>query len=132
MNIILFDGVCNLCSGTVRFIIKKDKAAFFRFAAIQSEAGQRIMEQYVNEKEEEKGITSIFYIREKECFRKSEAVLYILKDLGKGWQLLFPLIYIPSFVRDSLYLLISRNRYKLFGKKTSCMVPTPDIKNRFI
>lgn len=132
MNIILFDGVCNLCSATVRFIINRDKAALFRFAAIQSETGQRILKQYMNKIEEEKGITSIYYIREKKCFRKSEAVLYILKDLGKGWQLLFPLIYIPSLVRDSLYVFISRNRYKLFGKKKICMVPTPDIKNRFI
>lgn len=129
-HIILYDGVCNLCNGTVRFIIQRDKEALFRFAAIQSETGQSLIKQYTNDDDEK--MVSIYYIRNKECYRKSTAILYILKDLGKGWNLLFPLIYIPATLRDSLYLLVSRNRYKLFGRKQTCIIPAPDIKNRFI
>lgn len=130
--IILFDGVCNLCNGAVRFIIQKDKTALFRFAAIQSETGQLLVKRYAIEKEEEKDMSSIYYIRKNECFRKSTAILHILKDMGKGWKFLFPLIHIPVTIRDSLYLWVSRNRYKLFGKKQACMVPTPDIRSRFL
>lgn len=129
-HIILYDGVCNLCNGMVRFIIKKDKKALFRFAAIQSQTGQSLITQYANDDEEK--TVSIYYIRNQECYRKSAAILYILKDLGKGWKLLFPLIHIPAILRDSLYLFISRNRYKLFGREQTCMIPTPEIKNRFI
>lgn len=129
MNIILFDGICNLCSGIVLFIIKRDKKALFRFAAIQTEAGQTLLRQY--NVQDEQNIT-LYYIREGVCYQKSTAVLYILKDLGGAWKCLFPSILIPSCIRDIFYLFISRNRYKFFGKKESCMMPTKEIKERFI
>ena len=129
MNIILFDGVCNLCNWTVSFIIRKDKKNLFRFSAIQSEAGNKLLKQYHIHEEANK---TLIYLREKECLKQSTAVLYILKDIGRGWKLLYPLIYLPQKIRDAIYLFISRNRYKIFGKKNKCMVPRPDIKNRFI
>lgn len=129
MNIILFDGVCNLCNGVVRFIIAKDKSRLFRFAAIQSPVGQSMIDQYAAR---DKPTVTIYYIRDGNCFQKSTAILYILKDLGGVWRCFYPLIFIPSFIRDAMYLLLSRNRYRLFGKRESCMTPSPEIKERFM
>lgn len=129
MNIILFDGICNLCNGTVLFIIKRDKKALFRFAAIQSETGQSLIKQYGSNNETNR---TIYYIRDEECFQKSTAILHILKDLGKGWKLFYPFILIPTCIRDAIYMFISHNRYRLFGKRQTCMTPTPEIKNRFL
>lgn len=129
MNIILFDGICNLCNYIVFFIISRDKKALFRFAAIQSETGQLLLKEYFVRNEKN---TTIYYINGKKCFQKSTAVLHILKDLGGIWKCFYPLIFIPSCFRDVIYLLISHNRYKLFGKRQTCMIPSPEIKERFI
>lgn len=129
MNIILFDGICNLCSRTVLFLIKRDKKALFRFAALQSEAGQALMEQYAATDKENR---TLYYIRDNQCFQQSTAILYILKDLGGIWKGFYPLMVIPTCIRDTAYLFISRHRYRLFGKKKTCMIPTPELKNRFL
>ena len=129
-HIILFDGVCNLCNGTVRFLIKRDNTALFKFAALQTETGQSIAKEF--DCNGSKSLTTLFYIRDRRCFQQSTAILYILKDLGRGWQCLFPLILIPACIRDCIYRFISRHRYKWFGRKEVCMVPTPDIKQRFL
>lgn len=129
MNIILFDGICNLCSRTVLFLIKRDKKALFRFAALQSEAGQALMEQYAATDKENR---TLYYIRDNQCFQQSTAILYILKDLGGIWKGFYPLMVIPTCIRDTAYLFISRHRYHLFGKKKTCMIPTPELKNRFL
>lgn len=128
MNIILFDGVCNLCSRVVVFLIKRDKKALFRFAAIQSGTGQLLLERYsINNKN-----TTLYYFRNGACFIKSTAILYILRDLGGGWKFFYPLIVIPACLRDVVYLFISRNRYKWFGRKNDCIIPTREIRNRFL
>lgn len=129
MKVILFDGICNLCSGTVLFIIRRDKKALFRFAALQSGAGQSLLKKHhlINEQNE-----TIYYLCDNSCYSESTAVLHILRDLGRGWQLLYAFILIPACIRDTAYRLISRNRYRLFGKKEACMLPDPDIKNRFL
>ena len=130
MGIILFDGVCNLCNGAVRFIIKRDRFGKFRFASLQSDAGRALLEQ--------NGVThwgtdSIVYIPQQgDAFSESSAVLYILKELGRGWQLLFPLIHLPTFLRDGIYRFIARNRYRWFGKKEKCMLPSDTTRSRFI
>lgn len=130
MGIILFDGVCNLCNGAVRFIIKRDRFGKFRFASLQSDAGRALLEQ--------NGVThwgtdSIVYIPQQgDAFSESSAVLYILKELGRGWQLLFPLIHLPGFLRDGIYRFIARNRYRWFGKKEKCMLPSDTTRSRFI
>lgn len=128
MKIILFDGECNLCSAVVTFIIKRDKKALFRFAAIQSGVGQILLKSYAVKENS----TTLYYLRDKVCFRKSTAMLLILKDLGGVWKCFYPLIVIPSCIRDAVYLFVSRNRYRVFGKRKYCMVTTSDLKNRFI
>ena len=128
MYIILFDGVCNLCTGIVAFLIKKDKNALFRFAPIQSEAGQSLLEQYHIHNDD----SSLFYFRNSVCYRKSEAILLILKDLGGFWKCFYPLIYLPACLRNSVYFYIARNRYRVFGKRNSCSIPARKFRNRFL
>lgn len=129
MNIILFDGICNLCNGVVLFIIRRDKKALFRFAPMQSLVGKSLMKQYGIRDESN---STLYYIREDKYFRKSAAMIYILRDLGGIWRYFYPLIFIPPCIRDLIYLFISRNRYRLFGKRQTCMIPTEDIKERFL
>ena len=126
---ILFDGVCNMCNGLVQFIIKRDPKACFSFAALQSDSGRALLTLY--------GIpvtqTDTFvYICEKKSYIKSTAALKVLKDLGGAWKFIYILIIIPAPIRDFVYNLLARSRYKLFGKRDSCMMPTPDIKSRFL
>lgn len=129
MNIILFDGICNLCNKVILFIIKRDKKALFRFAAIQSNAGQALIKRYAVQNNQN---STIYYIRDNKCFQRSTAILHILKDLGGIWKCFYLFILIPTCIRDIIYLSISRNRYKLFGKRRECMIYTPDMANRFI
>lgn len=116
MKIILFDGMCNLCKGTVSFIIKRDKRTIFQFTAIQSEAGKALLQKYGIAEEQE---STLFYLRADDCLKRSTAIIYILKDLGGIWKCAYPLIYLPVKVRDTVYSFISRNRYRFFGK-VSC------------
>lgn len=128
-HIVLFDGVCNLCIGIVNFIIKRDSENKFRFAALQSESGQMLLKKY--------GISStdiytLIYISGEKCLDKSSAALQILKDLGGVWKLFYVFIYIPVPIRDFLYYLVTKIRYRIFGKRSSCMVPSPGVKERFL
>jgi predicted DCC family thiol-disulfide oxidoreductase YuxK len=128
-HIVLFDGVCNLCIGIVNFIIKRDSENKFRFAALQSERGQMLLKKY--------GISStdiytLIYISGEKCLDKSSAALQILKDLGGVWRLFYVFIYIPAPIRDFLYYLVTKIRYRIFGKRSSCMVPSPGVKERFL
>lgn len=128
MNVILFDGVCNLCNGIVSFIIKRDKKALFRFAAIQSGAGQTLLRrQGIDDRNR-----TLYYFRNDVCFEQSTAVLHILKDLGGGWKCFYVLMIVPACIRDAAYRLVAKNRYRIFGKKQSCLLPSPDIKDRFL
>lgn len=129
MNIILFDGICNLCNGIVLFIIKRDKKAFFRFASIQSVIGKSLIEQYGAKNESN---MTLYYIRENNYYQKSTAVIYILKDLGGIWKCFYFLLFIPTCIRDAIYLSISRNRYRIFGKRQTCIIPAKDIEERFL
>lgn len=116
MNIILFDGVCNLCHGIVSFLMKRDTKALFKFVAIQSEAGQTVLRAYAVKDENQ----TLYYLRGNVCFRKSTAILHILKDLGGVWKYFYPLIFIPVCIRDAVYYFVSRNRYRWFGKREDC------------
>ena len=127
--IILFDGVCNLCNDSVNFIIKHDKKAQFLFASLQSDAAKEILLQYNSKKIK---IDSIVLIQKNKIYEKSTAALNIAKGLSGGYKLLYLFIIIPKFIRDLGYNYIAKNRYKWYGKKESCMIPTPEIKNRFI
>ena len=128
-HIVLFDGVCNLCIGIVNFIIKRDSENKFRFAALQSESGQMLLKKYGISSTE---IYTLIYISGEKCLDKSSAALQILKDLGGVWKLFYVFIYIPVPIRDFLYYLVTKIRYRIFGKRSSCMVPSPGVKERFL
>jgi predicted DCC family thiol-disulfide oxidoreductase YuxK len=128
-KIILFDGVCNLCNGSVVFIIKRDKKDVFRFAAIQSEEGQKLVKQYQIDTTK---VDSILLLDGKNYYAKSTAALKIARHLKGGYPLLYGFMILPAFFRNWVYDIIARNRYKWFGKKESCMIPTPELKRKFI
>lgn len=116
MNIILFDGVCNLCHGIVFFLRKRDKKGLFQFVAIQSEAGQTLLRPYAVTNEND----TLYYLRGNACLQKSTAILYLLKDIGGGWKCFYPLILVPVCIRDAVYRFVSRNRYRWFGRREGC------------
>lgn len=128
-KIILFDGVCNLCNGAVIFIIKRDKKDLFRFAAIQSEPGVQLIDTHGIDTSK---TDSIILIEEERYFTKSSAALRIARYLSGGYPLLYAFIILPKFIRDGLYDLIANNRYKWFGKRESCMIPTPALRAKFL
>ncbi|RPH28434.1 MAG: thiol-disulfide oxidoreductase DCC family protein [Bacteroidales bacterium] len=129
VKIILFDGMCNLCNFSIRFIIKRDKRKLFKFASIQSEVGQSLLKQFNIQTE---NADSVVYIKDDRCFARSAAVLNILKDLGSVWKTFYVFIVIPKFLRDFIYNVIAKIRYRVFGKREKCMIPTDDIRNRFL
>ena len=128
-HIILFDGVCNLCNGAVQFIIKHDKKDKFKFAPLQSEFGQNQLVKYQLNRT---SMDTFVYLSKGKAYTKSTAALKIAKELRKGWQLFYGFIIIPKFIRDWFYNRIAKNRYKLFGRKESCMLPTPELKEKFL
>ncbi len=128
-SVILFDGVCNFCNSSVNFIIKEDKKQQFRFAALQSIAGQQLLEQYHLPID---SMQSIVLIENGKAYLKSTAILRICKRLKNLWPVCYVFIVIPAKLRDLLYELISNNRYKWFGKNDECMVPDSNTKNRFL
>jgi predicted DCC family thiol-disulfide oxidoreductase YuxK len=127
--LILFDGVCNFCNGAVNFVIKHDKKKQFRFAPLQSEAGQRALAQHQLSQEE---FRSFVLIENGHVYQKSTATLRVLKYFPWYWQELQIFRIIPAFLRDAIYDFIARNRYKWFGRKESCMIPTDEVRNRFL
>jgi len=129
IGIILFDGVCNFCNSSVNFIIRHDKKKRYKFAALQSNVGRMLSEKYGIDQSK---IDSIILIENGDVFVKSSAILRITKSLNYLYPLLFGFIIIPKFIRDGVYDFIARNRYKWFGKKEACMIPSPEIKSRFI
>ena len=127
--IILFDGVCNLCNASVNFIIKHDTTKQFLFASLQSDATKEILLQHTVKKTH---LNSIVLIEKGKVYYKSTAILRILKQLKKGIHLLYFFIIIPLFIRDWIYTLVANNRYKWFGRKNKCMIPTSDFQDRFL
>jgi predicted DCC family thiol-disulfide oxidoreductase YuxK len=128
-NIVLFDGVCNLCSGSVQFIIKRDVKRIFKFASLQSSFGQQQLDKFELNKNL---LHSIILLRGEQVFQRSDAALEIAKQLSGGWPVFYIFKILPRFLRDGIYNLISRNRYRLFGKKDACWIPTPELKERFL
>jgi predicted DCC family thiol-disulfide oxidoreductase YuxK len=129
VNIILFDDFCNLCNRAVLFIIKRDKQAIFKFASLQSDVGQEIINRLnINSLK----INSIIYLKDNKYFLKSSAILNILRDLGGVWRLFYVFIVLPLFIRDTAYNIVAKLRYRLFGKRNRCVIPSDDVKNRFL
>lgn len=134
-KVILFDGVCNLCNGTVVFIIKRDKRNVFKFATLQSEVAHDLLIPFSsNEKNQESSnaLDSIILLENGKKHTKSSAALRIAKHLSGAYPLLYGLMIIPKFLRDWGYSIIAKNRYKWFGKKESCMIPTPELQKKFL
>jgi len=129
MGIILFDGVCNFCNSSVNFIIRHDKKQRCKFAALQSDVGKMLSQKHGIDQSK---IDSIILVENGNVYIKSSAILRITKNLNLLYPLLYGFIIIPKFIRDGVYDFIARNRYKWFGKKEACMIPSPEIKSRFI
>lgn len=127
--IVLFDGYCHLCSGSVQFIIKRDPGACFRFASLQSEKGKAVFENA----EISSGETdSVILVEKGRVYTRSAAALRIARRLTCGWSLLSVFILVPAFIRDVVYDWIARNRYRWFGKRETCFLPDPDEAYRFL
>lgn len=129
-KIILFDGVCNLCNSSIQFVIKRDKDDLFRYAALQSELGQKMLsERNINTE----NIDSIILIEPGIAYyTKSDAALQVGRNL-KGYRTICGVLnLIPSGLRNIVYDIIARNRYKWYGKKDQCMIPTPELKAKFL
>ncbi|PKB44452.1 putative DCC family thiol-disulfide oxidoreductase YuxK [Cellulophaga sp. RHA19] len=129
-KIILFDGVCNLCNNAIQFIIKHDKKDLFRFATLQGETGKKLItERNINTSK----IDSIILIEPNIAYYiKSTAALKIGRNFGGVWIFLWVLEQIPVGFRDWVYSYIAKNRYNWFGKKDNCMIPTPELKAKFL
>ncbi len=128
-KIVLFDGVCNYCNDKINFIIKNDKQDVFRFVALQSEIGQKII-KYLGI---DPSIDSIIlYEPGYAYFIKSEAVFRIVKHLSSAVKLLMIFNFIPNSFKNIFYDIIAKNRYNWYGKKESCMMPTEEVKRKFI
>ena len=127
-SIILFDGVCNFCNSAVNFIIRHDRARRFKFTPLQSEAGQRYKAEFGIGDD----VDSIVLIEDGRAFTHSTAGLRIARGLGGTWSLAYALIVVPAFIRDYAYETFAKYRYRLFGRKDICMMPTPEIRERFI
>lgn len=126
--VVLFDGVCNLCNSSVTFIIRHDPKGLFRFAPLQSEHGERLLKGF---KERPKG-DSVVLILDDQYFVKTSASLRIAVRLSGLWPLMGIFLIIPAFLRNPVYDLIARYRYQWFGKRESCMIPTPELRSRFL
>ncbi len=126
---ILFDGVCNFCNGAVNFLIRQDARAHLRFAPLQSEAGQQLLRQHHLPTN---AFESFILVKEGKVFQRSDAVLQILPYLPWYWQWARMGKLLPAAWRDGLYQAIARNRYRWFGKKAECMVPTKKLRERFL
>ena len=127
--IILFDGVCNFCDGAVNFTIKRDKNKQIKFAALQSDIGKQLSKEYGLP---ENYMNSFLFIENGKMYSKSTAALKVCRHLKGLWPLCYGLIIVPSFIRNGIYDLIAKNRYKWFGQKEECMIPTPEVRARFL
>ena len=127
-SIVLFDGVCNFCNGAVNFIIRHDADKKFKFTPLQSEAGQELRTKF-NIGED---IDSIILIENDKAYMHSTAGLLVARGLGGIWSLGYAFIIVPEFIRDWAYKLFAKYRYRLFGRQDACMLPTPDVRERFL
>lgn len=126
--VIFFDGVCNLCNASVMFIIKRDRYKHFKFSSLQSDFAAKTLPESLTKRA---SLQSLVLLDNK-ILVKSTAALTIAKKLSGLWPVFYVFVVIPPFIRHSVYDLIAKNRYRWFGKKDQCMIPTPELKERFI
>ena len=127
-RIVLFDGVCNFCNGSVNFIIDHDPEKRFKFAPLQSEIGQSLIEKYAIPSD----VDSVILVEDGKVYMHSTAGLRIAKGLGGIWSLGYVFIIVPAFIRDWAYKTFAKYRYRLFGKTEACMMPTAEVRERFL
>ena len=128
-SIILFDGVCTLCNGYVNFIIKRVNKDKVRFGTLQSESGQELLE---NNGMNVNDMDTVVLIQDGKTFTKSDVALQLAKNMNGVWKLFRIFSIVPKFIRDGVYDVISKNRYRWFGKQDACMIPTPELKKMFL
>lgn len=128
-RIILFDGVCNFCNYWVNFALKRDKKGTLLFTSLQGETAKTLLPRY---QIDTTTLTSVIFIDGGKVYTQSSAALRICRYLRGGWPVFYGFIIIPRFLRNAVYNLIARNRYRWFGKKDSCMLPQPDQRDRFL
>ena len=139
--VVLFDGVCNFCDASVNFIIEHDKAGYFKFAPLQSDEGKRLATEYGFESAAvPKGdgasdlipIDSVILVEDRRGYTHSTAALKILRRLGAPWSWAYAFVIVPRAIRDWAYRLFARYRYRIFGRKDQCMLPSPEVRARFL
>lgn len=128
-SVLLFDGVCNLCNSSVQFILARDPKAKFRFASLQSDEGQELLQAFEDRPSD---LSSVVLIEDGQLYARSDAALRVARQLSGGWPLLYAFIVLPRALRDAVYNWIARNRYRWFGKRDSCMIPSPELRSRFL
>lgn len=127
--VVLFDGVCNLCTGSVQFLIRRDPEGVFRFAPLQSEVGSELATECGIPADE---LETVVLIEGGTCYTKSDAALRAAAHIGGLYAVLPPFRFLPKRLRDVAYDFVAARRYRWFGKKDQCMMPTPDIRSRFL
>ena len=137
--VVLFDGVCNFCDASVNFIIERDRKGYFKFAALQSDAGEELAARYglesagaEPEDDDSILIDSVILIEHDRAYTHSTAALKIVRRLGPPWSWLYAFIVVPRPIRDFFYRVFAKYRYRIFGRKDECMVPSPEVRSRFL
>jgi predicted DCC family thiol-disulfide oxidoreductase YuxK len=128
-NIIIFDGLCNFCNNSVNFIIKRDRENVFLFTPMQSKSAQDLIAKY---QVENVGFDTFLLIKNDKCYYRTDAALEITRNLSSFWFLFRAFKVLPRSFRDYFYRLFARNRYSIFGKMDFCMIPTPEVKSKFL
>ena len=128
-SVVLFDGVCNFCNGAVNFVIARDRDGYFKFAPLQSDVGKALQDRYGIDAAK---TDSIILVENEKVYLHSTAALKIAKHLNALWPVFYVFIVVPKPVRDWAYKLFAKYRYKLFGRQDVCMIPTPDVRARFL
>lgn len=128
-SVVLFDGVCNLCNASVDFILRRDRKDRFLVGALQEEAGKRLLSKF---KVDSDYLDSLVLVEEGKVYFRSTAALRIAKNLPGFWPFFYVFIVLPPFVRDAVYDWIGKNRYRWFGKKSTCRLPSPEEKSKFL
>ena len=128
-EVVIFDGVCNLCAGTVRFIVSHEAEPTLRFVPLQTPLGARLMREHGFDPED---VKTFVLVADGKAYSKSDAAIRITRYFRGPWRALAVMRIVPRFVRDRVYDLVARNRYRWFGRTDACMVPTPELRARFI
>jgi predicted DCC family thiol-disulfide oxidoreductase YuxK len=127
--LVLFGGVCNLCNGAVQFIISRDPTGKFRFASLQSVIAKRLLSEFESNTDD---LYSIIVLKNGKLYDRSDALIEIARELPGLWSVLATFRFLPKFFRDALYKLVANNRYRIFGRQESCLMPTAELRARFL